>query len=104
MSEPALDCRSCGACCMDGRDGRVPVSAQDLARFRRSGRGDLQQALVPGHFGQLALPAKHNGHCHHLGTPGSDLDCSIYELRPGGCQRVEPGDAQCLSYRRRFLR
>jgi Fe-S-cluster containining protein len=94
------DCRSCAACCRDASDGRVLVTAADLVRWRRTGRADVLDALVPGHFGELAFPAKSDGSCRHLGTPSSPNDCAIYETRAASCHAVEPGGAECLAYRR----
>lgn len=69
-------------------------------RFRQLGRADLEESLVPGHFGMPGLPALADGTCVHLGAPTGARDCSIYELRPESCRLLEPGSAQCLSYRR----
>jgi len=97
-----LDCRSCGACCRDAEDGRVWVAADDLVRWRREGRDDVLSGLVEGHFGQRAFPAAQDGRCAHLGVTGHPLDCAIYPTRGGACRQVQPGDRQCLEYRRRF--
>ena len=102
MSEmpESFDCRACGACCRDASDGRVPVSAADLVRWRRERRGDISSALVAGHFGELAFPAQPDGSCSHLGTAENPNDCSIYETRGAACRALEPGSPQCLAYRR----
>jgi uncharacterized protein len=102
MAEPvvALDCRACGACCRDVADGTALVSEADLVRWRREGRRDILDALVPGHFGQQGLATHPNGTCVHLGTPGHPNDCSIYETRGWACHALEPGSQQCLMYRR----
>jgi Fe-S-cluster containining protein len=99
-TEAVFECRECAACCRDASDGRVLVNATDLVRWKRNGRRDLLAALVPGHFGQPALPAQHDGSCRYLGTPHSPLDCSIYDDRGSACRAVEPGSPQCRQYRR----
>ena len=96
----ALTCRECGACCRDVADGTALVSAEDLVRWRREGATHILDGLVPGHFGQMGFPTHPNGTCLHLGTPESVNDCSIYETRGWSCRALEPGSAQCLTYRR----
>jgi Fe-S-cluster containining protein len=91
---------TCGACCRQASDGRILVPAEDLARWRRTGRGDIARALVPGHFGELAFAADASGCCVHLGTPVSANACSIYEHRGSTCRDFEPGGWQCLEFRR----
>ncbi len=98
MSE--LDCRTCGVCCRQGSDGRILVPEQDLLRWKRLGRGDLLQALVPGHFGEQAFATTPEGACVHLGTADNPHDCSIYELRGTTCREFEAGSWQCLEFRR----
>ena len=106
-----FDCRACGACCMDAHDGRILVAQEDLVRGRREGRVDVLDGLVEGHFGQQGFPAQESGRCTHLGAGSGDLgdlgdlddlDCSIYPTRGAACRQVQPGDRQCLEYRRRF--
>jgi Fe-S-cluster containining protein len=98
--DPAFDCRQCGACCRDAADGRVLVGPDDLVRWKREGREDILDALVPGHFGQSAFAARSDGTCAHLGIDGRPGDCAIYATRGQACRAVQPGDAQCLAYRR----
>jgi len=85
---------------MDASDGRVLVSAEDLVRLRNAGRHDAVAALVPGHFGDRAFPARADGRCAHLGTAARPNDCAIYDERATSCRLVEAGSAQCLAYRR----
>jgi Fe-S-cluster containining protein len=98
-TEP-YDCERCSACCRDSRDGRVLVSADDLLRWRRSGRDDITSQLVPGHFGQQAFGARTDGRCDHLGTAHDSHHCAIYETRGDSCRAVKPGDSACHGYRR----
>jgi Fe-S-cluster containining protein len=95
-----LDCRACGACCRQASDGRILVVAEDLVRWRRTGRGDLEAALVDGHFGERGFAATQAGACVHLGVPGRPNDCSIYLERADTCRDFEAGSRQCLEFRR----
>lgn len=95
-----LDCLSCGVCCRQGSDGRILVPEQDLVRWKRQGRTDLLEALVPGHFGELAFATTPDGACVHLGTPDNPNACSIYADRGTTCREFEAGSWQCLEFRR----
>jgi len=91
LSEAAtevLDCLTCSACCR-GHAGVIPVSAEDLVRFKRAGRPELAERVVPGHFGDEAMETRSNGACIHLGRPGLPHHCSIYEVRPAICGDFE---------------
>jgi predicted esterase/Fe-S-cluster containining protein len=103
MDADEFDCRSCAACCRDASDGRVPVAAEDLIRWKRERRKEILDGLVQGHFGDLAFPADESGVCRHLGTPGHPNDCAIYETRGAACRALEPGSQQCRAYRRAFF-
>jgi Fe-S-cluster containining protein len=48
VTSPALDCRACGACCRQIPDGTALVSEDDLVRWKRDGRKDILDKLVPG--------------------------------------------------------
>jgi hypothetical protein len=103
MSEPARDvpdCLECGACCRQGSDGRILVPEEDLVRWRRIGRADLADAVVPGHFGLMAFPYDASGACVHLGVPGQPHACAIYAIRGTTCREFEAGSAQCHEFRR----
>lgn len=101
-AEPELDCLECGACCRTGHDGRILVPAEDLSRWRASGRLDLLEKLQPGHFGEMAFATRADGSCVHLGTPRSEHACAIYEIRGTTCREFERGSVQCLEFRRDF--
>src|SRR4051812_1409961 len=89
--ENELDCLACGACCRQASDGRILVPAEDLVRWRRTGREDILKQLVPGHFGELAFAATDAGACVHLGTSASPNACAIYEDRGTTCREFEKG-------------
>ena len=102
MAQSELDCLTCGVCCRTGHDGRILIPADDLVRWRRSGRDDLVEAIQPGHFGEVAFATRPDGSCVHLGTPASDNACQIYEVRGTTCREFERGSLQCLEFRREF--
>lgn len=69
--------------------------------WKREGREDIIAGLVPGHFSvEAAFPAREDGSCRHLGLPGRPSDCSIYPIRGSVCHQLQPGEPQCLAYRR----
>lgn len=100
MGTDAFDCLRCGACCREGSDGRLLVPAADLVRWRRAGRADLAELVVPGHFGEAAFATRPDGACVHLGTDAEPSACSIYEHRGTTCRDFERGSWQCLEFRR----
>jgi len=95
-----LDCLTCGACCRQASDGRILVPADDIVRWRRAGRLDLVDQLVPGHFGEQAFAYTDAGACVHLGTTDCANACRIYEVRGTTCHEFEKGSWQCLEFRR----
>jgi Fe-S-cluster containining protein len=95
-----LDCLQCGACCRQASDGRILVPAADIVRWRRSGRDDIADRLVEGHFGERAFAFTPAGACVHLGTAASPNACSIYAERGTTCRQFEKGSWQCREFRR----
>lgn len=100
-----FDCQTCGACCCNRRENRlehfhdyVQVFPEDvlmervklLVRLaRKNGQGQWHLKLTP------------DGRCVALdGEVGQAVGCTIYELRPDVCRRVEAGSAECLDARR----
>ena len=98
-----LDCLTCGACCRQASDGRILVPAEDIVRWRRTGRGELAEQLVQGHFSEMAFAATAEGACVHLGTSASPNACRIYEVRGTTCREFEKGSWQCLEFRREAM-
>jgi Fe-S-cluster containining protein len=95
-----LDCLTCGACCRQASDGRILVPAEDIVRWRRTGREDIATQLIDGHFGEQAFAHTAEGACVHLGSPTSPNACSIYEVRGTTCRDFEKGSWQCHEFRR----
>ncbi|MEZ4297550.1 MAG: YkgJ family cysteine cluster protein [Polyangiaceae bacterium] len=95
-----FDCLSCGACCRDIADGTALVSEDDLVRWKRDKADHILASLVPGHFSQMGFGTHPGtGTCLHLGTKENANACSIYETRGWACHALEPGSAQCRTYR-----
>jgi Fe-S-cluster containining protein len=103
LTESELDCQACGLCCR-GRPGTVLVSREDLNRWRRADRKDLEDHLAPGHFGDPSVATDAAGTCVHLSTQGGHFACRIYAIRPQGCADFEVGGSECLATRRRGRR
>src|SRR3954464_9086781 len=100
-TEEPLDCRACGVCCREASDGRILVPVEDIVRWRRTGRADIADALVEGHFSEMAFPSRPNGSCVYLGAPGGENDVSISPIGGPPCREFEAGSRQCLEFRRR---
>jgi Fe-S-cluster containining protein len=100
-----LDCRRCGACCVN-----LPVNRDEGFIYWVEVADDdalLERAdLVAKHVirdadGIAHLRMAPDGRCLALrGALGADVRCGIYHQRPTPCRRVQPGDALCLRYRR----
>lgn len=100
MTSLELDCLTCGQCCRQASDGRILVPAEDIVRWKRAGRTDLVEQLVPGHFSEMAFAFTDDGACVHLGTQENVHACRIYEDRGTTCREFEKGSWQCLEFRR----
>jgi Fe-S-cluster containining protein len=98
-----LDCRTCGACCTspdenrrEGTDEWVEVAPDDVLLRRRAAA-----RLVVHNADGVPHLRLHDHRCAALrGVLGRRVACSIYEIRPRACRRVEAGSPRCLQYRR----
>lgn len=105
LAPPNLDCRRCGACCVNARDNQaegfvhwVEIEPDEpiLRKERMSKR-----LIVLDDQGVPHLRMDHQGRCLELsGKVGVHVHCNIYPSRPRACHRVELGDERCLQYRR----
>ncbi|HML15675.1 MAG TPA: YkgJ family cysteine cluster protein [Bryobacteraceae bacterium] len=81
--QDAIDCRQCGECC---RVTEVPLSERDvehLAKFLGIKQKDfLDQYTATGEDRELILRRTERG-CVFL----DGNDCTVYEARPGNCER-----------------
>jgi Fe-S-cluster containining protein len=93
--EIELDCLACGACC---KDNRVELEDHDIARFERSGRGELarQPYARREEDGAVVLVLRKDKRCKHL---ADDNKCGIYQIRPDACSLFPVGSECCLSSR-----
>jgi Fe-S-cluster containining protein len=105
---PALtfDCQTCGACCCNTDENRAEkyldyIEVSPRARLLR--RPDLLRRLtVLNSRGErhLKLTGEDQRCAALAGTLGVSVTCTIYELRPAGCRKVEPGSRECRRDRR----
>jgi Fe-S-cluster containining protein len=100
-----FDCQTCGACCVNLPSNR----AEGFAWWVEIEPGDrlltradlLRKLVITDADGIPHLRTSSDGRCLALrGAPGRRVTCSIYHHRPSPCRRVQPGDANCLRYRR----
>lgn len=104
MTTAELDCRRCGACCVnlpsnraEGFTSWVEVAPGDALLAR----ADLvrKHVVVDGE-GVAHLRIASDGRCLALRGPlGRSVSCAIYHHRPSPCRKVQPGDSLCLRYR-----
>lgn len=98
-SAAVFDCLRCGACCYQ-RPGTILIEAEDLVRWKRTGRENILSRLEPGHFGHMAFQMAASGACVFHGTATEPHACQIYAERSETCIRFEQGSKQCLEFRR----
>ncbi|HET6584767.1 MAG TPA: YkgJ family cysteine cluster protein [Nannocystaceae bacterium] len=98
-----LDCRTCGACCCNGAENRregvdewVEVGGDETIAKQHRGAA----LVVRNAGGVLHMRLVDGGRCIALrGSIGRRVSCSIYDVRPRPCRRVQAGDASCLRAR-----
>lgn len=99
----SLDCQTCGACCTNADENRregfrdwVEVDRRDVLLSRRV----AARLVVYNADGVPHLRLDDQDRCVALrGKLGQRVFCSIYEIRPRACRRVEAGSPRCLQYR-----
>lgn len=99
------DCVRCGACCYNIDKNRaldyvdyVEVEKRDVLRKQKR---LLPIYVVKNDDNELHMKLNHLQRCVALkGTLGRKVGCEIYVYRPGGCRRLQPGDAECRRARR----
>ena len=97
------DCQSCGACCTNSEENRrlgfrdwVEVDARDELLRRRT----AAKLVVYNQAGEPHMRLDGDRCAALRGRLGQKVWCSIYELRPRVCRRVEAGSPLCHKYRR----
>jgi Fe-S-cluster containining protein len=100
----ALDCRTCGACCVDlDRIGYVAdLGERDESRMgARRLRRYAERSDVSALSSTRAVERGGWEVCSALrGTPGRRCSCAIYEVRPRVCRAFRAGSAGCRQARR----
>jgi len=83
------NCTLCGACCCHETDPLwVEVTAAEAKKMS-------SYWLVKGDIEPYAMKFR-QGRCGMLaGVPGVKVHCMIYPMRPGICQKIQPGDEVC---------
>lgn len=112
MTEPVLDCQSCGACCRASAFDPPRKPGQDWEPFVVVTEGEAQ-SLITARPGSVVLDKEDklwsmqvkqdcHGSCAALeGSVGQSVSCSVYDCRPIICREFQPGDEQCLHARER---
>jgi Fe-S-cluster containining protein len=102
----SFDCRSCGACCCNTDENRAERFIDYVEVTPRSALSKhpalLRRLTVLNDHGERHLRLRGaEQRCIALdGRVGHKVSCSIYELRPGACRRVQPGSRECRRDRR----
>jgi Fe-S-cluster containining protein len=98
------DCLSCGACCLNApanQHAGVRAWVEVDADERVLRRARLTKLWRRDPDGAIHLRLDDRGRCVALrGRLGERVRCSIYEVRPRACRRVQPGDGECRRARR----
>jgi len=106
VENDSLDCRACGACCVnplsnraEGNRDYVEVTKRDALFKDAAARGRL---TVIGQDGApyLKLTGAQQRCIGLEGKVGRRVTCTLYELRPAGCRRVNAGSLECQRARR----
>jgi Fe-S-cluster containining protein len=99
-----FDCVRCGACCCNIDKNRA-LGFRDYVEVEPRDKLRKEKRLLPVYvvFNEKNEPHMklRNHRCVALkGRIGVKVGCEIYPLRPSGCRRVQPGDAECRRARR----
>ena len=95
------DCQSCGACCCntdENRAERYVDYVQVTARSPLSKQPALLRKLtVLNDKGErhMRLVGREQRCAALSGELGARVSCTIYQLRPAACRRVQPGSKEC---------
>jgi hypothetical protein len=91
--EPAVDCRTCGACCREAYHS-VTVSVRDPVVWQ-------EPDLIVRHGARFEI-RREGSRCAGLQVvEGGHYTCAIYENRPRPCREFAAGGRHCLDARRR---
>jgi Fe-S-cluster containining protein len=102
---PSYDCTRCGACCQNPDDNVAEgytfyLAIEDGAPLLRDAKL-VSRLVMHDADGKPHLRLESNGRCLALrGKIGRQAVCTIYDVRPQGCRKLQPGDARCEQARR----
>ena len=111
MRITADDCRTCGACCVSGGDGKMvrdhgyaDLTIDDVGQLSRHVQRQLYEISFDDAASVFRTKAKQlpSGQyaCRYLrGTPGTRCSCSIYASRPEVCSTFVVGSDTCRAAR-----
>ena len=101
-----FDCRSCGACCCNTDENRAENYFEYVEVTPRAALSRhpvlLRRLTVLNRDGERHMKLRgREQRCVALeGVLGVEVSCAIYQLRPAGCRRVQPGSRECRRDRR----
>ncbi len=100
------DCQTCGACCCNSDQNKAEkfidyVEVLKRDKLRKHERL-LHKLTVPNDKGERHMILRgREQRCIALeGKLGESVSCTIYELRPSACRKVEAGSKECRDRRR----
>lgn len=101
-----FDCQSCGACCCNTDENRaegyldyvqVPARSPLARNVTLLRKLTVVNARRERH---MRLSGREQRCAALSGVLGERVSCTIYELRPPACRRVQPGSKECRRDRR----
>ncbi|MBN9886736.1 YkgJ family cysteine cluster protein [Salipiger abyssi] len=95
MTDHALDCTRCGACCFGTHAKYIALLPEDRGR-------DIPADITTEADGRRYM-AMAGGHCAQLCRDGDRLVCGIYENRPEACRAYRAGSFECSRARQHRL-
>lgn len=95
-----VSCTRCGKCCLSVF---IPVTDEDMERWKREGKEDLIHAMEHAKVvwaGDIIISSE-DGRilftCPFLKWEGTYYTCTIYEDRPRVCREYIPGSSELCS-------
>ena len=105
----ALDCQSCGACCIAQYDDDryVMLDEHEAKRLVEADHGDYvisdKNQWNEMEFRALRTKRSPEGHCVCIalhGLVGQAVRCGVYDSRPDPCRHFRPGSSECHAARK----
>lgn len=97
-----LDCKKCGACCVEAGSVSVFYPEDAVPRWRtRSIRDVRGYDPLDVERGVRMMDRYLGGRCKALdGVVCQSVSCRVYDVRPSVCREFEPGSAGCIESRK----